>query len=97
MAILDADGKEPAAVYHGRNRPGWPDGRHCCNGIWGNEERYRQYFTKKPWFISGDRAFIDFNGYFFYQGRADDVIITSGGRIGPAEIESVLTVAPGHS
>ena len=93
VAILDADGKELAPFTMGEIAlgGGWPA---LFNGIWGNDDRYRQYFTKKPWFISGDRAFIDFNGYFFYQGRADDVIITSGGRIGPAEIEHVLDLHP---
>lgn len=93
IAILDADGKELPPFTMGEIAlcGGWPA---LFNGIWGNDERYRQYFIKKPWFISGDRAFIDFNGYFFYQGRADDVIITSGGRIGPSEIENVLTTHP---
>ena len=93
VAILDADGKELSPFTMGEIAlgGGWPA---LFNGIWGNAERYRQYFIKKPWFISGDRAFVDFNGYFFYQGRADDVIITSGGRIGPSEIENVLTAHP---
>jgi acetyl-CoA synthetase len=93
VAILDADGKDlpPFTMGEIALAGGWPA---LFNGIWGNEARYRQYFTKKPWFISGDRALIDFNGYFFYQGRADDVIITSGGRIGPDEIENVLTAHP---
>jgi acetyl-CoA synthetase len=93
VAILDAAGKElpPFTMGEIALSGGWPA---LFNGIWENEERYRQYFIKKPWFISGDRAFIDFNGTFFYQGRADDVIITSGGRIGPDEIENVLTAHP---
>ena len=92
-AILDAQGNELPFFTMGEIalRAGWPA---MVRGIWGNEERYRQYFLKKPWFISGDTAFVDFNGYFFYQGRADDVIITSGGRIGPSEIENVLTSHP---
>jgi acetyl-CoA synthetase len=93
VAILDAQGAELPFFTMGdiALQAGWPA---MVRGIWGNEERYRQYFSRKPWFISGDTAFVDFNGYFFYQGRADDVIITSGGRIGPAEIESVLTSHP---
>jgi acetyl-CoA synthetase len=93
VAIVDGQGKELPYFTMGELAlgVGWPA---MVRGIWGNEERYQSYFTKKPWFISGDIAYIDFNGYFFYQGRADDVIITSGGRIGPTEIENVLTSHP---
>ncbi len=42
------------------------------------------------WYITGDRAYKDEDGYFWFVGRADDVILTSGYRIGPFEIESVL-------
>jgi acetyl-CoA synthetase len=89
-AILDGDGcgLPPFTMGELALGAGWPA---MVRGIWGNEERYHQYFYREPWFISGDTAFVDFNGYFFYQGRADDVIITAGGRIGPSEIESVLT------
>ena len=41
------------------------------------------------WFITGDRAHVDDDGYFWFVGRADDVIITSGYRVGPFEIEFV--------
>ena len=93
VAIVDGQGKELPHFTMGELAlgVGWPA---MVRGIWGNEERYKSYFTKKPWFISGDTAYIDFNGYFFYQGRADDVIITSGGRVGPTEIENVLASHP---
>jgi acyl-coenzyme A synthetase/AMP-(fatty) acid ligase len=42
------------------------------------------------WYVTGDRAFMDQDGYFWFVGRADDVIITSGYRIGPFEVESTL-------
>ena len=42
------------------------------------------------WYITGDRAYRDEDGYFWFVGRADDVIITSGYRIGPFEVESAL-------
>lgn len=42
------------------------------------------------WYITGDRAYHDEDGYFWFVGRADDVIITSGYRIGPFEVESAL-------
>ncbi len=42
------------------------------------------------WFVTGDRAYVDDDGYFWFVGRADDVIITSGYRVGPFEVESAL-------
>lgn len=46
------------------------------------------------WYITGDRAYKDEDGYFWFVGRADDIILTSGYRIGPFEIESVLIEHP---
>ncbi|MBI5638874.1 MAG: acyl--CoA ligase [Nitrospirae bacterium] len=46
------------------------------------------------WYITGDRAYKDKEGYFWFVGRADDVILTSGYRIGPFEIESILVEHP---
>lgn len=45
---------------------------------------------KGQWYVTGDRAYKDRDGYFWFVGRADDIILTSGYRIGPFEIESVL-------
>lgn len=57
--------------------------------IWNNEEKFKSYF-KDSWYISGDRAFRDSDGYYWFVGRADDVIKTSGERVGPFEVESAL-------
>lgn len=46
------------------------------------------------WYVTGDRAYKDSDGYFWFIGRADDVILTSGYRIGPFEIESILIEHP---
>ncbi len=46
------------------------------------------------WYMTGDRAYKDDEGYFWFVGRADDIILTSGYRIGPFEIESVLIEHP---
>ncbi len=46
------------------------------------------------WYLTGDRAFRDKDGYFWFVGRADDVILTSGYRIGPFEVESALIEHP---
>jgi len=46
------------------------------------------------WYVTGDRAFVDDDGYFWFVGRADDVIISAGYRIGPFEVESALIEHP---
>lgn len=61
--------------------------------IWNNEEKYKSYFSH-GWYISGDRAYQDEDGYFWFIGRADDVIKTMGERVGPFEVESVLVEYP---
>ncbi|MGI0091448.1 MAG: AMP-binding enzyme, partial [Nitrososphaerales archaeon] len=61
-------------------------------GFWNNFDRYIEtYWTRFPgkWY-HGDWAFVDRQGYWFLEGRADDVIKVAGRRVGPAEIESVL-------
>ncbi|MBR5485738.1 MAG: acetate--CoA ligase [Oscillospiraceae bacterium] len=67
-------------------RAGWPS---MMVGVWGSESKYQSYF-ENGWYISGDTAYYDEDGYFFYQGRIDDVINTSGERVGPFEVESKL-------
>ncbi len=50
--------------------------------------------VRGEWYLTGDRATRDEDGYFWFVGRADDIILTSGYRIGPFEIESVLIEHP---
>ena len=49
---------------------------------------------KGDWYITGDRAYKDDDGYFWFVGRADDVILSAGYRIGPFEVESALIEHP---
>jgi acyl-coenzyme A synthetase/AMP-(fatty) acid ligase len=49
---------------------------------------------RHEWYIAGDRAYKDENGYFWFIGRVDDIIITSGYRIGPFEVENILIDHP---
>ncbi len=49
---------------------------------------------KNGWYLTGDRAYVDEDGYFWFVGRSDDVILTSGYRIGPFEVESALIEHP---
>jgi len=63
-------------------------------GYWKDEEKTQEVF-RGEWYLTGDRAFRDRDGYFFFVGRGDDVIISSGYRIGPFEVESALLEHPG--
>ena len=54
-----------------------------------NPEKYNSYFIG-DWYVSGDSAYQDEDGYFWFQGRVDDVIMTAGERVGPFEVESKL-------
>ncbi len=67
-------------------RPGWPS---MFRDYWGEPARYRKCFVG-GWYLTGDLARRDDDGYFWFVGRADDVIKTSGHLVGPFEVESVL-------
>jgi acetyl-CoA synthetase len=71
-------------------RPGWPS---MFRGYWGEPERYARCFAG-GWYLSGDLVRRDADGWFWFVGRADDVIKTSGHLIGPFEVESVLMEHP---
>ncbi len=67
-------------------KPGWPS---MFRGYLNDEERYQKCF-KGGWYITGDLARRDADGYFWFIGRADDIIKTSGHMVGPFEVESAL-------
>jgi acetyl-CoA synthetase len=67
-------------------RPGWPS---MFRAYWNDAERYARCFDG-GWYLTGDLARRDTDGYFWFVGRADDVIKTSGHLIGPFEVESTL-------
>jgi acetyl-CoA synthetase len=71
-------------------RPDWPS---MFRGYLHEEERYRKCFAD-GWYLTGDLAKCDADGYFWFVGRADDVIKSSGHLIGPFEVESVLMEHP---
>lgn len=71
-------------------QPGWPS---QIRGYWQNETGYANKF-RNGWYICGDRASIDPDGYFWFTGRDDDVINTGGHLVGPFEIESALLEHP---
>ena len=71
-------------------RPGWPS---QVRGYWNNELVYQAKF-RNGWYLCGDRATIDSDGYFWFVGRDDDVINSGGHLVGPFEIESALLEHP---
>jgi acetyl-CoA synthetase len=76
----------PMAMGELALRPGWPS---IMRGYLHEEERYRKCFAG-GWYLTGDLAMRDSDGYLWFVGRADDVIKSSGHLIGPFEVESVL-------
>lgn len=71
-------------------QPGWPS---MFRGYLGNEARYRRCFAG-GWYLSGDMAKRDADGWFWFVGRADDVIKSAGHLISPFEVESALLEHP---
>ncbi len=62
-------------------------------GYWKNPKLTAEVFSGK-WYRTGDLVRIDEEGYFFFEGRADDIILSAGYRIGPFEVESALVSHP---
>jgi acetyl-CoA synthetase len=93
VQILDEDSKPVAPGERGeiclraRSNPHYP------LGYWNNEEAALETFGGE-WFHTKDAASTDEDGYFWYEGRADDVIIAAGYRIGPFEVESACLEHP---
>ncbi len=92
VGILDDDYNEASVGEEGHLaiRPGWPSMFHA---YWKAPERYNSRFLK-GWYITGDKARRDEDGYFWFVGRADDVINTAGHLVGPFEVESALIEHP---
>lgn len=89
VGILDEEGK---VVPHGTTgqlavKTPWPG---MMKEIWGDKDKYDSYFKYEGWYISGDLAYQDEEEYVFFQSRDDDMINSSGERIGPFEVESKL-------
>ncbi|MBP2078572.1 acetate--CoA ligase [Oceanobacillus polygoni] len=91
-SIVDHEGNElpPNQMGNLAIKEGWPA---MMRQIWNNPGKYESYFIN-GWYVSGDSAYRDEDGYFWFQGRLDDVINTSGERVGPFEVESKLIEHP---
>jgi len=90
--IIDENWVEVPAGTEGNLsvRQGWPA---MMRAYWNNEEMFNSRF-REGWYITGDRAYQDTDGYFWFVGRADDVINTAGHLVGPFEVESALIEHP---
>ncbi|CAM2948073.1 acetate--CoA ligase [Saccharomonospora xinjiangensis] len=71
-------------------RPGWPS---MFRAYWNEPGRYAKTFAD-GWYLSGDVARRDADGYYWFVGRADDVIKSAGHLVGPFEVESALLAHP---
>ncbi|MBR1279224.1 acetate--CoA ligase [Bradyrhizobium sp. AUGA SZCCT0283] len=81
---------KPMAMGELALRPGWPS---MMRAYLNEEERYRKCFVG-GWYLTGDLAMRDGEGYYWFVGRADDVIKSAGHLIGPFEVESALMEHP---
>ncbi len=95
LSVIDDEGNELPPGKEGdiaiRTTPNRPPG--LFQGYYQNPEA-TQRAMRGNWYITGDRAYKDEAGYFWFVGRADDVIISAGYRIGPFEVESALVEHP---
>ncbi len=95
MAIIDNDGRPLGAGEEGdiaiRVKPQRAPGLFM--DYRGDPERFAACFVG-DWYITGDRGYVDEDGYFWFVSRADDVILSAGYRIGPFEVESALIEHP---
>ncbi|MGD9891006.1 MAG: AMP-binding protein [Dehalococcoidia bacterium] len=95
VAVIDDDGKPLEPGQEGdiavRVHPQRPVG--LFQEYW-NDPAATAGAMRGDYYVTGDRAFMDGDGYFWFVGRADDVIISAGYRIGPFEVESALVEHP---
>ena len=95
IAIVDDDGNELPTGEEGqigvRVKPERPMG--LMKEYWQDPEAMDVAF-QGDWYLTGDKAYQDEDGYLWFVGRADDVIISAGYRIGPFEVESALVEHP---
>lgn len=86
FSLIDKAGENGHLVL----KKGWPS---MFRAYLHREEKYNNSF-RGDWYLTGDLASIDKDGYFWFVGRADDIIKTSGHKVGPFEVESALLEHP---
>ena len=93
VAVIDDDGSRLRAGGGGRSRARSVVRRRCSRGYWEAPDDTDAAF-RDGWYVTGDRAVRDEEGYLWFVGRADDVILSAAYRIGPFEVESALLEHP---
>jgi len=96
-AILDDNGEPipPLSMGELALKLGWPS---IMSSFWGDDTRYQEYFRIEGWFLTGDMFLKDEEGYYYHQGRIDDLLKAGGDKvIGPYEVEHVLCMHPAVS
>ncbi len=95
IGVVDEEGAEVPPGEEGqiavKIKPERPVG--LFQEYWRDDEAMERSFLG-DWYLTGDKAYKDEDGYFWFVGRADDVIISAGYRIGPFEVESALIEHP---
>ena len=89
VAIIDDKGEKQPAGIVGEIASWAPHDPSVFLGYWGQPEKSKR-LRMGDWLRTGDLAMCDDEGYFWYQGRNDDLIKSAGYRIGPAEVEDAL-------
>lgn len=93
VALVDSQGNPVKKGEVGQIALDTSDDSFKFLGYWNNPEKSKEKI-RGIWFLSGDLAKQDEDGYFWFQGRADDVISSAGYRIGPTEVEASLMEHP---
>lgn len=71
-------------------KPWWPA---MMRAFWNDQKKYKEKFVN-GWYLTGDKAYLDKEGYFWFVGRDDDIINTGGHLVSPFEVESALLEHP---
>ncbi len=93
MAVVDEGGREVPAGVVGQIAMRPSEAGYYSLGYWADDARAREQW-RGGWMTIGDLARRDADGYFWFEGRADDVIKSAGYRIGPFEVESAILQHP---
>lgn len=91
MKIVNEQGNEAAAQEKGEV---WLRGDHVATGYWNKEEETAGVFTPDGWFKTGDIGYTDEEGFLYLVDRKNDMIVSKGFNIYPAEVEIVLQQHP---
>ncbi len=91
VKVVDEQGKAAPSLSVGEI---WVRGPRIMSGYWEDKEKTAQVITPDGWLRTGDKGWLDEDGYIFLAGRGDDMIIRGGENISPEEIENVLYAYP---